>query len=688
MSTTHETTDTLTDDLLRFLGSYYRDDVAQLAQHYPQERRSLEISYRDLFQFDADIAHDYLDNPEQVGEYLNEALRQFDLPADVDLSNARVRVGDLPDEHVRSPDGASRNRLIGEATGVEGQITKATQPKPRCVKAAWECQRCGTPNHVPQQGQTFEEPYECEGCERQGPWRLLESQSEWIDHQMMRIQEPPEESGTGQGSTIDIHIEGDLINAAEPGDRVTAAGHLETDEIDAGDALDVDTTLETESVTCEGTSLDDIDIEDHRSEIEAIAAGERGDPFELWIDSIKPSHYGDEHIKEAITLQLFEGWARGDRRGSSHILLMGDPGCDKSGFLEYVDELAPRSAYASGKGTTTAGLTAGVENDDFGDQEWALSAGAMVLADQGVACIDELDKIDDECVSSLHGALESQKVRVQKIINAELSCRTSLLAAGNPKHGRFDQYQPVGEQIDIPPTLMSRFDLMFMVSDQPDRERDKEIMQHKTTASRAAAKKELGKELSEAEQQSITPRIDPEVMRAYVAYAKQEVTPYIREDSPAEQLLHEKFLQIRFANEDADDAPVPITWRKQEAIERLAEASARVRLSDEVSKADVERALRLVKQSMRQVGMDPETDQFDADVIETGQSKTQRDRIKNLKGIITELEGEHAAGAPIEDVKERADAIGMSEQKVEQEIQKLKDKGDAYEAKADHLRLV
>src|SRR6056297_2142594 len=116
MSTTHETTDTLTDDLLRFLGSYYRDDVAQLAQHYPQERRSLEISYRDLFQFDADIAHDYLDNPEQVGEYLNEALRQFDLPADVDLSNARVRVGDLPDEHVRSPDGASRNRLIGEAT--------------------------------------------------------------------------------------------------------------------------------------------------------------------------------------------------------------------------------------------------------------------------------------------------------------------------------------------------------------------------------------------------------------------------------------------------------------------------------------------------------------------------------------------------------------------------------------------
>jgi replicative DNA helicase Mcm len=677
-----------TDDLIRFLDTYYRDDVAQLAQRYPNEQRSLEVSFRDLFQFDSEIADTYLTQPQQVGQYLDEALAQFDLPADIDLSNAHVRVGDLPDEHVRGPNGASRNRLIGAATGVEGQITKCTQPKPRAEVAVWECQRCGTTTNIPQAGDTFEEPHECQGCERQGPFRLNESRTEWVDHQLMRIQEPPEDSGTGQGATLDIHVQGDLINAAEPGDRVTAAGYIETGEVESGDDLDVDTTLETDSIESEKTSFDDIDIETYREQIEAIAAGEHGDPFELWIDSIKPSHYGDEHIKEAITLQLFEGWARGDRRGSSHILLMGDPGCDKSGFLEYVDDLAPRSAYASGKGTTTAGLTAGVENDDFGDSEWALSAGAMVLADQGVACIDELDKIDEDTVSSLHGALESQKVRVQKIINAELSCRTSLLAAGNPKFGRFDQYQPVGEQIDLPPTLMSRFDLMFMISDQPDKERDLEIMDHKVTASRAAAKKELGKELNDHEEESITPRIDPEVMRAYIAYAKQEIKPYMPEGSAAEQLLREEFVNIRFANEDADDAPVPITWRKQEAIERLAEASARVRLSDEVSKADVERALRLVKQSMRQVGIDPETDQFDADVVETGQSKSQRDRIKNLKGIITELEGDHAAGAPIEDVKERADAIGMSEQKVEQEIQKLKDKGDAYEAKAGHLRLV
>lgn len=688
MAITQSQNDDLTDDLIRFFDTYYRDEVAELAQRYPQERTTIEISYRDLFQADPEVAEDYLQAPEEINQYLDEALAQYDLPVDIDLSGAHVRVGDLPDDHVRSPDTASRNNLIGSATGVEGQVTKCTQPKPRVETAAWECQRCGTINNIPQGGETLQEPHECEGCERQGPFNVNENLSTWTNHQLMRVQEPPEQSGTGQGATIDLHIENDLINSAEPGDRITAAGHIETEELEAGDDLDVGTYLNASAIDCEDTSYDEIDVEQHLDEIEAIAAGKRGDPFELWVDSIKPSHYGDEHIKEAITLQLFEGWARGDRRGSSHILLMGDPGCDKSGFLEFVDELAPRSAYASGKGTTTAGLTAGAVADDFGDQEWSLKAGAMVLADEGVACIDELDKIDDEAVSSLHGALESQVVRIQKIINAELTCRTSLLAAGNPKFGRFDQFQPIGEQIDVPPTLMSRFDLMFMVSDQPDMERDKEIMQHKSTASRAAAKKELGKELSEAEKESINPVISPAVMRAYIAHAKQTVTPYIREDSEAEELLHQEFLKIRFANDGDDDAAVPITWRKQEALERLAEASARVRLDDEVIVEDVERALRLVKKSMRQVGMDPENSQFDADIVETGTSKTQRDRIRNIKGILTDLESQYEAGAPLEEVYEEASALGLDEGDVDGEIKNLKDKGDVYESKNDHFRVV
>ena len=673
MATSQSSNETLTDRLIRFLNTYYREDIGTLAQQYPSEQQSLWISYNDLFQFDRDICDDFLDQPDQIGERLNEALRLFDLPADVQLDGATVRVTDLPDEHVRGPSEASRFSLIGKATGVEGQITKATQPKPRVESAVFECQRCATQQKpIPQDGDSLQGPHDCIGCEREGPFKFLAGQSDWVDHQYLRIQEPPEKSGTGQGANMELHVEGDVIDAVEPGDRVTATGKVEAEQLEVGDDLDADTHLQVNDITCEDSSYDDIDVSEHIDEIRAIANGEYGDPFELWTDSIKPSHWGDDHIKLAITLQLMEGWRRGDERGSSHILLMGDPGCDKSGFLEFVDDLAPRSAYASGKGTTAAGLTAGAVSDDFGDTEWSLEAGAMVIADEGIACIDELDKIDDAVVSSLHGALESQKVRVNKIIKATLSCRTSLLSAANPKYGRFDQYQPIGEQIELPPTLMSRFDLMFMVSDQPDPERDRAIMKHKSAAARAAAKKELGQELTDAEKASVEPAIDPAVMRAYIAHAKT-IKPLMPEGSDAEQLMHDEFMKIRLSNAEQEDAPVPVTWRKQEAIRRLAEASARVRLSDRVEKQDVERALGLVKQSMQQVGVDPESDQFDADIIETGRSKTQHDRVKSVLAAIED-------NGPVS-AEEIADMLDMQESKVEGEIENLRSKGDIYDLK-------
>ena len=664
----------ITERLIGFLRDYYREEVAQLAQHYPREQRSLHVSYDDVFRFDPDLADDIQEHPREMLEYFEEALRLYDLPVDVSLSDAHVRIHDLPDNDVLDVAEVPRHENIGRLLGIRGQIQKVSAVKPRIVEATFECQRCGTQTSIPQAGDQLQEPHECQGCERQGPFRLDSSASTWTDHQFARVQQPPERTKGGEGETIDVHLEDDLIQEFDAGDRVTLTGVLDIEEPGGDQTRDFDTTVDGQTVVREESSYEDIDVSEHRDEIEAIAAGEHGDPYDLLVQSINPEHEGDEDVKLAIALQMFGGWSRGgQKRGDSHILLMGDPGCGKSTFLQAVDELAPRSTYASGKGATAAGLTAAAVADDFGDAEWGLEAGALVLADGGVACIDEIDKVNDNAVSSLHDALESQKVRVNKAgINATLNSRTALLTAGNPEDGRFGQYQPLAQQLDLGPTLMSRFDLMFMVSDSPDRETDGEVIDHMMRSRRAAAKKELDEDLTQEERKSIKPEISREILRAYIAYAKEEVTPYLRaENEEAREYLRDEFLKLRLANDDEEDNPVPVTYRQEEAIERLAEASARVRLSDEVQIEDVDRALTLVRKSMKQVGIDPESGQFDADVVETGQSKSQRDRRKQVLAIIEDQD------APT--VEEVVDIIDIDQKKIEHDIDSLQQRGQIFE---------
>jgi len=684
MTTTTNTE--ITDDVKDFLQDYYREEIAQLAQHYPREEKSLYVDWNDLYQFDPDMADDIRDRPRDFTAYLNEALRLYDLPVDVDLSDAKVRVYNLPESDVLDVSEVSRYENIDRLLDVRGQVQKLTKVKPRPTEAAFECKRCGTLTRIPQDDYSIQEPHECSGCERQGPFRLNRRQSDWTNHQVARIQQPPERTKGGEGETIDAHLEEDLIEEFDAGDRVVLTGILDIEEDGNSQDLDFDTTIDTRAVVREESDYEDIDVSEHLDEIEEIAAGDRGDPYQLLKDSINPEHHGDEDVKLAIAFQMFGGWSRGGRkRGDSHILLMGDPGCGKSTFLQAVDELAPRSTYASGKGATAAGLTAAAVSDDFGDTEWGLEAGALVLADGGVACIDEIDKVPESAVSSLHDALESQKVRVNKAgINATLNSRTALLAAGNPEYGRFDPYEPRAQQIDLGPTLMSRFDLMFMVSDSPDEDRDRDVIDHMMTSRRAAAKKELGEDLTAEERQSIEPAIPKDTLRAYIAHAKEEVTPYIREsNTDAQEYLKEEFLKLRLANTEDEDNPVPVTYRQEEAIERLAEASARVCLSNQVTKEDVDRALSLVRKSMQQVGIDPETGEFDVDIIETGQSKSQRDRIKNILGLIEELDGPTK-----EELIEEAEEIGIDAEKVEHEIGKLKQEGEIVELSGDNLRNV
>ncbi|MEZ3162305.1 LAGLIDADG family homing endonuclease [Halorubrum sp. RMP-47] len=1345
-------TQDLTERFIQFYRNYYREEIGQLAQRYPNEQRSLYVSYDDLFQFDRDLAEDFLNKPEQMREYAEEALRLYDLPADVSLGRAHVRIEDLP-ESVDIRGIRVHDDHIGKLVSIQGIVRKATDVRPKVTEAAFECQRCGTMTYIPQSDGGFQEPHECQGCERQGPFRVNFDQSEFVDSQKLRIQESPEGLRGGETpQSLDVDIVDDVTGEVSPGDHVTCVGILHIEQVEQGNEKSAifDLYMDGVSISIEDEEFEDMDITE-ADKRDIIELSERDDIYEAMVGSIAPAIYGYEEEKLAMILQLFSGVTKhlpdGSRiRGDLHMLLIGDPGTGKSQMISYVENIAPRSVYTSGKGSSAAGLTAAAVRDDFGDgQQWSLEAGALVLADKGIAAVDELDKMDcvtgdtlvsladgrveridelareaaedgeieeisngrhirdvdldvwtmdengslverpvstvheydapseltevtmetgesltatadhpffvldeservereaaaldegdwvyvprelpakaadgggavaatgdtgtietpaDESVdggegvdaamasvlgylsgdgnvyydrdegvygvrftnadeelladferaareafnaeptrpsserrddgvetvrvtgkdhadavldagmnlgrydekcfptavstggraakaafvraladseghvdesagnvriasasrdllggtrtlllqfgassqlqhrerdggrdvyyltvtdadslaafqrhigftatrkaealdrvvdsadgdrtvldvipdvgdalarsrdslrlhqrecglnavtyhdfesedanvslhragrvlaafedrletaaedrrrldepatwetlaelreryhvsqselaegtalsqqqisrewggddevrrmvtgrlqeiltevaetdlgdlrefvrgdvkwrrvesvetvppdstehrgevlrqrladviggpvetveerarelldrdpvggtrrelsaaleaydvgqsdvasrldvtqatvsrwltdsvetdrlgdlreavaeevdavkaelrsilariedgerprvydltveethnfvanglvvhnssdrSAMHEGLEQQKISVSKAgINATLKARCSLLGAANPKYGRFDQYEPIGEQIDLEPALISRFDLIFTVTDSPDAEHDSRLAKHIIKTNYAGELNTQREELASSEftseqvaevTEEVAPEIDAELLRKYIAHAKRSCFPTMTEE--AKELIEEFYVDLRSKGAD-EDAPVPVTARKLEAMVRLSEASARVRLSDTVEREDADRATDIVESCLKDIGVDPETGQFDADVVETGTSKSQRDRIKNIKGLIADIEEEYQEGAPVEEVLDRAGEIGMDPGKAEGEIEKLRTKGEVYEPKQGHLR--
>lgn len=692
----------LVDRFEEFYRTYYHDEIGELAQHYPNEQRSLYLDWADLNRFDPDIADDFRNQPEQMQPYAEEALRLYDLPVDVSLGQAHVRITNLPGgTDIRD----IRSKNVNTLVGVRGIVRKATDVRPKIQQAAFECQRCGTLTRIPQTGGDFQEPHQCQGCERQGPFRINFDQSEFIDAQKLRVQESPE--GLRGGETpqnLDVHIEDDITGRVTAGDHVGVTGvlHLEQQGSNQEKSTMFDIYMDGHTVELEEEQFEDMDITDEDKQA-IVELSSDPEIYERMVDSLAPSIYGHREAKLAMTLQLFSGVTKhlpdGSRtRGDLHMLLIGDPGTGKSQLLQYIRNIAPRSVYTSGKGSSAAGLTASAVRDEFGEgQQWTLEAGALVLADRGIAAVDELDKMRSEDRSAMHEALEQQSISISKAgINATLKSRCSLLGAANPKYGRFDSYEPIGEQIDLEPALISRFDLIFTVTDKPDPDEDRKLAQHILQTNYAGElntqrtnlpSPDVTREEVDAVTEEVAPDIDAELLRKYIAYAQQSCYPRMTDD--AREAIQEFYVDLRSKGAD-EDAPVPVTARKLEALVRLGEASARVRLSDTVEREDAERVIEIVRSCLQDIGVDPETGEYDVDVIETGRSKTQRDRVKGIKEIIRELQEEYdeEPGAPSEKVIERAAEAGIEDSKAEHEIQKLRDKGEIYSPDQAHLRLV
>ncbi|MBU2639752.1 MAG: ATP-binding protein [Nanoarchaeota archaeon] len=344
----------------------------------------------------------------------------------------------------------------------------------------------------------------------------------------------------------------------------------------------------------------------------------------------------------------------------------------KSQLLQFVSKAAPKARYLSGKGVTSAGMTASVIKDEF-LRGWALEAGALVLANMGIACLDEMDKISEEDTSSLHEAMEQQTVTISKAnIQATLRTETTVLAAANPKFGRFDPYTPIAGQIDMPPTLINRFDLIFPIRDIPDREKDEKIASHVLEIQR--------------DPKQLKSEIPIVMMKKYIAYVKQRVFPKLTKEAIEE--IKDFYVGLRNLPTIGDDIsvkPIPISARQLEALVRLAEGSARVRLSKIVTKKDTQRAITILKYCLMQVGFDYETGQIDIDRISTGITASERGKILSVREIINELDKKVGKEIPIEDILAEAAEKGINEDKVNESIEKLKRSGEIFQPKQNFI---
>jgi replicative DNA helicase Mcm len=614
----------LADRFAEFYRTHKQDDVSDLIQHYPSERRSLEIDWRDLYRWDHDIAERVLGAPEQIRENAEEALRTADFPTKKKLGRAHVRFVNLPERKAYQVGEYSPSSELGTLLALEGQITHRTDVAPKLEVAAWVCVRCGTLTRVPQREiGGLREPHECQGCEKQGPFRLNSDQSEFIDYQKVRIQQFPEDIAGDTAEHIDIHLFDDLTGseAIESGARTRFIGRLK--EIPTGH-----TVLDTEVV---GTNynvvdgLDQVDVDEHADIIEELRNDDQR--FARLVKSFAPNFEDggessrDWLVEAALVLQLFAGWPRtapdgSYQRGDPHVYLLGDPGVGKSVLLNAGYERSPRAALTDGTGSSAVGLTAGIVKDDFADgEQWAIAAGTLVRADGGVAYVDELDKADTGDLKALHTALESQKVHVDKAgQNATLSAQTALCAAGNPTGGHFDPSKDVVDQVDIKSPLLSRFDLIFCLRAKEDREHIRSVADTMVRSWYLSAKHARDDGLDDDEWEEIAGDISKDQFRAYVTKAK-EIQPIAEDPSVRERLsdwftdqksgLPKRYREGMEGSDDYDGPPLPLTARKLGAAERLCEASARVRHSETITHHDVDRAIALIERSLADIGIAP-----------------------------------------------------------------------------------
>ncbi|MEM2188804.1 MAG: minichromosome maintenance protein MCM [Thermofilaceae archaeon] len=628
------------------------------------ESTSITVEFNDLFRVSPDFPYALVERPEEHIDLLRTAALNKLLIEDAEYAEKlrkqglriEPRIVDLPSTTaIRS----LKSHLLGTLIMIEGMVTRVTPVQPLLSKATFICSACGWETEVIQRGQLIEGPVDCPRCKRRGALQIVEGESEFVDSQILRVQERFEELPPGQiPRCIEVVAVGsDLIDVARPGDRVRVVGILRAQSQRpprVGRSRAFRMIMEANSIVPVSREFESIEITpDEERQILEIARAP--DAYQRLVESIAPNIYGWDHVKEAILLQLAGGVPRNlpdiRIRGEINVLLIGDPGTAKTQMLKFAAQTSPRGLYASGRGVSAAGLTAAVVKGE--DGEMMLEAGVVVLTDRGLASIDEIEKMKSEDRIALHEAMEQQTVTVAKGgIVATLNARTAILAAANPTFGRYDPYKSPIENIPLPATILSRFDLIFVMRDEPSDLEDARLSGHILTVHKTGGS---------------APPIPINLLKKYIAYARR-IEPRLTDE--AIFAINKYFLEMRNAQKKIGEqqqtsVPIAITPRQLESLVRLTLAHARVLLKQEADAGDAEAAIKLMERSLREVGYDPSTGKLDVDAIMTGKTRSVWDRYSAVYAIIKELVKEGGGQASEKEVRARAKNILGDENEVE-----------------------